>query len=262
MHRDAHHCHRYDRRTVPVVETIWDSIEPVDILRFGSRARGDWSNDSDIDILTIADAQPDTKLRNRQALLAGRAKAPAIYGHPVKIDLLRYSPADFEYCRQAKPHLTCSATRDGVSMISEAAGAGNRYEALEPNSWPEVGQRFTNYQRQVLDAENVLAAGLGYEEAGQQMQRGLENARKGFLADLEDDDGQCNEWQGSHEMGRRQNAALTFEAGRQVLGGNDFSIRTDYAVGIPYQGAQERPPDEAGVTKPAFWRPSRRPCAR
>ncbi len=237
----------YDRRTVPVLETIRDIIEPADILLFGSRARGDWNDNSDIDILTIAEWQPDTKRKYQQALLDGQAKALEIYGHQVKIDLVRYSPADFEYYRQAKTHLTHSATREGISMTGEATGCGNRYPEPKPNRWPDVEQRFTNYQRQVLAAQNNLDAGLGYEEVGYNMQRCLENALKGFLAYLEFNDGQDNRWQQIHDIGLLQNAVMTFEPGRQALGSNDFSFLTDYAITIPYQGVQDPLPDEASV---------------
>ena len=237
----------YDQRTLTVVQTIRDIIEPEDILLFGSRARGDWSDDSDIDILTIAQREPDTKRKYRQAMLAGRAKALEIYGYPVKIDLARYSPAAFQYYRQARTHLTYAAVKDGISMNREATGYGNQYGELEPNNRPDVEQRFINYQRQVLAAENNLDAGLGYEEVGHNMQRCLENALKGFLAYLEYDDGQNNEWQRTHDIGGLQNAVLTFETGRQILGDNNLSFLTEYAITIPYEGVHDPLPDEADV---------------
>ena len=171
----------YDAKAILVARSVEKIAAPDDIFLFGSRARGDWDDASDIDIFTIADAEPATKERHRRALKAGQDRALEIYGHPVKIDLVRYSPADFERFRSARTHLTYHALKDGISMNCEPAAHSGRYPEVEPDNRPDVEQRFINYQRQVLLAETVLDVGLGYEEAGHNFQRCLENAYKGSL---------------------------------------------------------------------------------
>ena len=237
----------YDARAIAVAQVVRDVIQPVDIFLFGSRARGDWRDDSDIDIFTISESDADTKEKYRLGLQAGKAKALEIYGHPVKIDLVRYSPADFHRYRQARTHLTYAALRDGINMNHEPTNDGDRYPHTPPNNWPDVEQRFINYQRQVMAAEVTLEAGLGYEEVGQHLQRCLENALKGFLAYMGYDDGQGNTWLRTHDIGVLQQAVDGFADGRRILAGNDFSFLTEYAIDAPYQGVQEPPPDEAGV---------------
>ncbi|MDE2785309.1 MAG: nucleotidyltransferase domain-containing protein [Chloroflexota bacterium] len=237
----------YDERAIAVAQVIRDVIQPVDIFLFGSRARGDWRDDSDIDIFTISESDADTKEKYQLGLQAGKAKALEIYGHPVKIDLVRYSPADFHRYRRARTHLTYAALRDGIKMNHEPANEGDRYPHTQPNNWPDVEQRFINYQRQVLLAEIALDAGLGYEEVGHNFQRCLENALKGFLAYMQYDDGQGNTWLRTHDIGVLQRAVNAFADGRRILAGNDFSFLTEYAIDAPYEGVQEPPPDEAGV---------------
>lgn len=237
----------YDRRALAVAQVVGDIIQPVDIFLFGSRARGDWRDDSDIDIFTISESDADTKEKYRLGLQAGKAKALEIYGHPVKIDLVRYNPADFQRYRQARTHLTYAALKDGINLNHESAGDGDRYPHTPPNNWPDVEQRFTNYQRQVLLAEMALDAGLGYEEVGHNFQRCLENALKGFLAYMGYCDGQGNTWLRTHDIGVLQRAVEAFANGRLILAGNDFSFLTEYAIDAPYEGVQEPPPDEAGV---------------
>ena len=237
----------YDRRAIAVAQVVRDIIQPVDIFLFGSRARGDWRDDSDIDIFTISEPDADTKEKYRLGLQAGKAKALEIYGHPVKIDLVRYSPDDFHRYRQARTHLTYAALKDGINMKHEPAGDGDRYPHTPPNNWPDVEQRFINYQRQILAAEVTLESGLGYEEVGQHLQRCLENALKGFLAYASYDDGQGNTWLRTHDIGVLQLAVDAFANGRRILAGNDFSFLTEYAIDAPYEGVQEPPPDEAGV---------------
>ena len=237
----------YDERAIAVAQAVRDVVQPLDIFLFGSRARGDWRDDSDIDIFTISDSDADTKEKYRLGLQAGKAKALEIYGRPVKIDLVRYSPDDFHRYRQARTHLTYAALKDGINMNHEPAGDGNRYPHTSTNNWPDVEQRFINYQRQVMAAEVTLEAGLGYEEVGQHFQRCLENALKGFLAYMRYDDGQGNTWLRTHDVGVLQQAVEAFADGRRILAGNDFSFLTEFAIDAPYEGVQEPPPDEAGV---------------
>ena len=237
----------YDARAIAVARAVRDVIHPIDIFLFGSRARGDWNDDSDIDIFTISESDASTKEKYWLALQEGKAKALEIYGHPVKIDLVRYSPADFHRYRQARTHLTYAALKDGINMNHEPVGDGNHYPSIPPNNWPDVEQRFINYQRQVLLAEMALDAGLGYEEVGHNFQRSLENALKGFLAFVQYDDGQNNDWLRSHDIGILQDAMRTFADGQRILAGNDFSFLTEFAITAPYEGVQDPPPDEAGV---------------
>ena len=191
---------KYDPSALDIARAMVAIISPDDALLFGSRARGDWTNQSDIDVLTIAEQHQDTRAKYQQALQTGQAMATEIYGRPVKIDLVRYSLQDFEYYRQARTHLTHSALKEGINMSGEATGYGNQYPDTEPNNWPDIEQRFTNYQRQILAAENNLEAGLGYEEVGFHFQRALENAMKGFLSDMDYEDDQDNAWIRNHSI--------------------------------------------------------------
>lgn len=237
----------HDARAITVAQAVRDVIYPIDIFLFGSRARGDWNDDSDIDIFTISESDAGTKEKYRRALQEGKAKVLEIYGRPLKIDLVRYSPADFHRYRQARTHLTYAALKDGITMNHEPVGQDDRYPDTPPNNWPDVEQRFTNYQRQMMAAEITLEAGLGYEEVVQHFQRSLENALEGFLAYMQYDDGQGNGWLRSHNIGILQDAVRTFADGQSILAGNDFSFLNEYAIDAPYEGVQEPLPDEAGV---------------
>ena len=237
----------YDSRAIAVAQAVRDVIRPIDIFLFGSRARGDWNDDSDIDIFTVSESDASTKEKYWLALQEGKAKAVEIYGHPVKIDLVRYSPADFHRYRQARTHLTYAALKDGINMNHEPVGDGGRYPDTQPNNRPDVEQRFIKCQRQIMAAELALGLGLSYEEAGQHFQRCLENALKGFLAYMQYDDGQSNDWLRSHNIGILQDAMRTFADGQRILAGSDFSFLTEFAITAPYEGVQDPPPDEAGV---------------
>ena len=235
---------KYDNKAILVARAIAKIATPDDIFLFGSRARGDWDDTSDIDIFTIADADPATKERHRRALRAGQARALELYGRPVEIDLVRYTPADFERFRTARTHLTYHALKDGISMNCEPAAGSDRYPEVEPDNRPDVEQRFTNYQRQILAAESLLELGLGYEEVGQQLQRCLENAYQGFLAYLEYDDGAGNAWRRTHSLAALQAAIRALPDSQHILGDADFAFLDEYAIDAPYEGVQEPLPDE------------------
>ena len=237
----------YDERALAVAQSVVAVINPDDAFLFGSRARGDWRHASDIDIFTIARPQQDTKSKYRKALQAGQDKALELYGFPVKIDLVRYSPEDFNYYRRARTHLAHSALQDGISMSREPMGYGSQYPEQEPTNWPDVEQRFTNYQRQILAAGSILDAGLGYEEVGFHFQRSLENALKGFLAYMEHDDGEKNAWLRDHSISKLQELALQYPAGREAIGNHEFSFLDEYAIDIPYEGIRNPLPDETRV---------------
>ena len=237
----------YDAKAILVARAIEAIAVPEDIFLFGSRARGDWDDASDIDIFTIADAEPATKERHRRALKAGQDRALEIYGRPVKIDLIRWAVADFERFRTARTHLTYHALNDGVNMNCEPAALSGRYPEVEPDNRPDVEQRFINYQRQILAAESLLEQGLGYEEVGQQFQRCLGNAYKGFLAYLEYDDGAGNAWRRTHSLAALQAAIRTLANGQRILGDADFAFLDEYAIDAPYEGVQEPLPDEYEV---------------
>ena len=237
----------YDAKAILVARTIEEIATPDDIFLFGSRARGDWDDASDIDVFTIADADPATKERHRRALKAGQSRAMELYGRPIKIDLVRYSPADFERLRTARTHLTYHALKDGITMNCEPAAQSDRYPDVEPNNLPDVEQRFINYQRQILAAESLLEQGLGYEEVGQQFQRCLENACKGLLAHLDYNDGAGNSWRRTHSIAVLQVAIRTFPNGQRILGDTNFAFLDEYAIDAPYEGVQEPLPDEYQV---------------
>ena len=237
----------YDAKAILVARSVEKIAAPDDIFLFGSRARGDWDDASDIDIFTIADAEPATKERHRRALKAGQDRALEIYGRPVKIDLIRYSPTDFERFHSARTHLTYHALKDGINMNCEPAADSGRYPEVEPDNRPDVEQRFINYQRRILAAESLLEQGLGYEEVGQQFQRCLENACKGFLAYLEYDDGAGNAWRRTHSLAALQVAIRTLPSGQRILGYADFAFLDEYAIDAPYEGVQEPLPDEYEV---------------
>ena len=120
----------HDVKALEVARTMVSLIKPEDAFLFGSRARGDWEESSDIEVFTIARQTEETRANYQYAKEADRAKALDLYGYPVKVDVVRLSPEDFHHFRQAPSHIAHSALKEGIDMSSE----GIVYQKITPET--------------------------------------------------------------------------------------------------------------------------------
>jgi predicted nucleotidyltransferase len=96
-----------------LVVALVDALHPRRIILFGSRARGDARDDSDVDLLVIADTElpPDER-----SFLAN--KAVRDFGLPT--DILVVTPGELELLRTWMSSIVAVALREG-RVIHEAA---------------------------------------------------------------------------------------------------------------------------------------------
>ena len=115
---------RYDGRTlseaVPlVVEEIASSLDPLEIILFGSVARGEDGPDSDIDLLVVFDAiEPSDK---RTLMRSTRAAVTTF----VPLDIM---VADVEEISSDRDNVGAAVywpLQDGVSVYRRATGTAN-----------------------------------------------------------------------------------------------------------------------------------------
>lgn len=232
---------QHDPRALEVVKAMDETLRPKDMLLFGSRCRGDWNENSDIDALAIFSHEHPGTERYRETLRAGHEKARELYGRTIGVDLAIYSEEKFQRMRQARTHTACNAAREGISMRRRGENEyGNEYPEPEiPDNWPDIDQRFLNAQRHLDDAEGMLELGLSQESVGWQLQHGMENALNGFLSHMnhpEERPGRWDSWTRSHDIESLQNLVREYEAGRRILQETDFSELTGYAVKFQYDG--------------------------
>jgi len=93
-----------------MVEIIVRAIDPVEIILFGSQARNDAREDSDVDILIVEDHQyqPGESRRQRLADLY-RVLMPFRFAK----DLLLFNRSEFERRSKTLNHVTAYAVREG-----------------------------------------------------------------------------------------------------------------------------------------------------
>ena len=88
---------------------VWE-IHPAQIILFGSRARGDASSDSDVDLLIILDEEFGPDHPRHELLRRLRAR---LSGFGVAKDLLLHSRAYVEEWRGSLNHVVGRALREG-----------------------------------------------------------------------------------------------------------------------------------------------------
>jgi len=93
-----------------MVDTIIREADPDAVILFGSRARGDFRPDSDVDLLII-EREPFSPQRSRRQETARLYLALRKLAMPK--DLLLYSREEFERLKDSPYHIVARAQREG-----------------------------------------------------------------------------------------------------------------------------------------------------
>ena len=79
-----------DPKACAVARAVGEVVRPDRVILFGSRARGDFSPDSDIDLLIIGSG-PASQQTYQRTSAAARRKVAELYGDSISVDLVRMS---------------------------------------------------------------------------------------------------------------------------------------------------------------------------
>ena len=93
-----------------MVQAIVAEVDPEQVILFGSRARGDAREDSDVD-LVVVEAEPFGPERSRRQELVRLYHT--LVEFPVSADILVYSHDDVDYWRDSLNHVLARALREG-----------------------------------------------------------------------------------------------------------------------------------------------------
>ena len=218
-----------DPNACAVARTVGEAVYPDRVILFGSRARGDFSPDSDVDLLVITDSDTLDDGSYQRASSIAHGKAAELYGGAIGVDLVEMSVVDFQYGRRARNHVAGQAVRDGF----DSNGDKVNYNNPEPSNWPDVKQRIANARRCLSDLEVLTENPRSSQELiGFTAQQALENALKGWISALDADYGNTHDLADLAAIVRQHSAENDTPAGERL------TWLTRYAVRYRYAGAQ------------------------
>ena len=96
-----------------MVRAIVDEVDPEQVILFGSRARGDGHERSDIDLIVV-EAEPFGPGRSRRQEIVRLHHA--LVGFHVPTDVLVFSREDVDYWRDSLNHVLARALREGTVL--------------------------------------------------------------------------------------------------------------------------------------------------
>ena len=231
-----------DPRACAVARAVAEAVRPDRVILFGSRARGDFRPDSDIDLLIVTGPGPLDRRAYQRTSAAAHHKVEQVYGEPMGVDLVHLSEDAFHDGRRARNHVAGQAVRDGF----DANGDKVNYDNPTPTNWPDIRQRIANAERE-LRVLNILVEGNADQEAiGFHAQQAIENALKGWISALDTD------YRNIHDLAELIAIIRRHPQERDTPAGEQLTWLTSYAVEYRYEGAQVQMDDHfallAGTT--------------
>jgi len=98
-----------DRDIRQVAEQLGRTIDADQVILFGSHARGDASEHSDVDLLIVAKSDLPRFKRSRRLY-------ESLNPYPFGMDLVVYTPAEIEQARQSPLSFVSTALREGKTV--------------------------------------------------------------------------------------------------------------------------------------------------
>ena len=180
MRLQKHQLKTPDPLGLAVARAAQQAAEPNTVILFGSRARGDHRQNSDVDLLVICQSNSAVSTASIK-----RAAKEYFELHPPQrgVDIITMNKEKFEYARRSKNHVAGQALRDGIIMSGERLDFSNRYEDDYPDSWPDVKDRISATYRQLNSLEILFNhPGGAQEDYGFHAQQAVENGMKAWLS--------------------------------------------------------------------------------
>ena len=217
-----------DPKACAVARAVGEAVHPDKVILFGSRARGDFTPDSDIDLLIITGSSPVDQQTYQRTSAAAHRKVAELYGDSISVDLVRMSEGTFHDGRRARNHVAGQAVRDGL----DANGDKVTYDNPQPTNWPDIRQRMANAERELGVLKILVEANAAQEAIGFHAQQALENALKGWISALDAD------YRNTHDLTKLIAIVRQYPAENNTSAGERLAWLTEYAVRYRYAGAE------------------------
>ena len=219
---------RADPKAVEVARAVYEAMRPESVILFGSRARGDYREDSDIDLMVICDGDMSNE-DYMKAQSAATRTVRNVYRRRHGVDLLPMDKREYLRCRGGINHVAAQAARDGVDMNGDK-------EEYEPDAeqnfdWEDVRQRVINADRNLGDVGAMVASGVSQEAIGFHAQQALENILKGWISAVGES------YENTHDLDTLMGIIRDIPGERDTPASEELGWLTRYAVRYGYTGA-------------------------
>ena len=172
---------KYDPKAMAVGQAVLRETGAEDVILFGSRARGDYREDSDIDLLLIHSGWQADDVKKKARIAWDMAES--LYGISIPVDVIGFTPGEFHHIRHSINSVAAIAAEEGFTMDGQPAG--NVYSSDDEdysNEWTNTGNRCYHARSHLhllrgaidLDAANIMI--------GQQAHQTLEHALKALIS--------------------------------------------------------------------------------
>ncbi len=175
------HAIKADPLALAVAEAVQRSVAPARVILFGSRARGDYRPDSDIDLMVITDAA-DTTATEIKAKLTAR-ECLLLQQTDLGVDVVTMTVEAFRRACRANQHVAGQAHNHGIRMSSESLDNIAPEPDGYPDHWPETVRRLQTVEEWLYHVNDMLDQESGPQRVmGFGAQQAVENALKAWLS--------------------------------------------------------------------------------
>ena len=190
-----------DPRALQVARDLREAVDVECVILFGSRARGDWTERSDIDLMIIEPDTSDLVRRMEEIQRTAGELARLAYQGDVGIDFVYLARDEYERkSRHTLNHVARFARRDGIAMARNPEGFirddGMSYEVDSSDEPDERALRVAHANMYYRAMQGMMDLGITDRVTVYNAQQTLEHAMKALIS------AQGHEYRHVHELDR------------------------------------------------------------
>ena len=176
-----------DARAIHVAKALRDAVDVECVILFGSRARGDWTERSDIDLMIIEPELSELKRRWEDIQRTAGELARLVYQGDVGIDFVYLAQDEYERkSLHTLNHVARFARRDGIAMArnpdSFIRDGGMSYEVDTNDEPDERALRIAHANMYYRAMHAMMDSGITDIVTAYNAQQALEHAMKALIS--------------------------------------------------------------------------------
>ena len=179
-----------DARAVTAAETLRQAIDADCVILFGSRARADWNERSDVDLMVINGDLPDYEAMS-QIKSKARDIVKEVFQKRIDVDVVFFDREEYERkSRHTINNVAAYARREGIFVSRDAEGIDSNHGAgPEGSDGRDDNEEHGERELRIADANehysnmhDLLDLGREGRVTAYLAQQALEHAMKGLLS--------------------------------------------------------------------------------